>query len=187
MYRSRNKTDLMIEVWEKLDCESVGGREILAIEDAVRQRFGEAAVESPMKVARLLADEGATLRHAEIMRLYVERNTDPGQEELFRKLMNFDTAEAARGTIRNLENARKKLIAEGDDKGSRQLRAAAVTARQKLLEAAARPRAKAGTRSLNREIAEWLTIWLQTPEMFEGWIKLRQRSAEFREKFGEQR
>ena len=31
MYDARNKTDLIIEVWERLDCESVGRKEIEAI------------------------------------------------------------------------------------------------------------------------------------------------------------
>ena len=36
----RTKTDLIIEVWERLDCESIGRKEIEAIESAVRERFG---------------------------------------------------------------------------------------------------------------------------------------------------
>lgn len=36
MWNSRTKIDLIIEVWEKLDCESVGAREIEAIETVVR-------------------------------------------------------------------------------------------------------------------------------------------------------
>ena len=66
----------MIEVWERLDCESVGAEEIIAIEKSVLDRFGKSAVDSPMVIARLLADEGAVLRHSEIMELYVERNSD---------------------------------------------------------------------------------------------------------------
>ena len=54
MWTSRTKQDLIIEVWEKLDCESVGAAEIEAIEEAVRARYGEAAVESPMHIARRL-------------------------------------------------------------------------------------------------------------------------------------
>ncbi len=33
------------------------------------------------------------------------------------------------------------------------------------------------------EIAEWLTLWMQSPEMFETWIDLRLSSADFRAKF----
>ena len=65
MWLSRTKNDLLIEVWEKLDCESIGASEIEAIETVVRDQYGEAAVESPMVIARLLADEGAELRHSE--------------------------------------------------------------------------------------------------------------------------
>ena len=56
MWQSRNKTDLIFEVWEKLDCDSVGAAEIEAIETAVEGRFGKRALESPMVLARLLAD-----------------------------------------------------------------------------------------------------------------------------------
>jgi hypothetical protein len=32
-----------------------------------------------------------------------------------------------------------------------------------------------------------LTIWLQSPELFENWIKLRRNSAEYKLKFREPR
>ena len=76
MWNARNKNDLIIEVWEKLDCESVGADEIRAIEIAVEDVFGKPAVDPPMTIARLLADEGAELRHSEIMALHVERAED---------------------------------------------------------------------------------------------------------------
>jgi hypothetical protein len=76
MWNARNKNDLIIEVWEKLDCESVGADEIRAIEIAVEDVFGKPAVDPPMMIARLLADEGAELRHSEIMALHVERAED---------------------------------------------------------------------------------------------------------------
>jgi hypothetical protein len=41
------------------------------------------------------------------------------------------------------------------------------------------------TRLMNAEIAEWLTNWLRTPEMFDTWVMLRLRSPEFKEWFGQ--
>ena len=32
------------------------------------------------------------------------------------------------------------------------------------------------------EIVQWLTIWMQDPAIFEDWLSLRQRSADFVEK-----
>src|SRR5688572_1265018 len=119
MFNARNKDDLMIEVWEKLDCESVGADEIIAIENAVLERFGRAAVGSPMVIARLLADEGAVLRHSEIMDLYIERNSDRPYEAAFRNALNIgDLAEAA-ASLRRLENLRRKYAADKDKEGLR--------------------------------------------------------------------
>jgi hypothetical protein len=35
------------------------------------------------------------------------------------------------------------------------------------------------------EIAEWLNVWLLTPDAFETWVSLRQRSADFKARFGD--
>jgi hypothetical protein len=185
MYDARNKTDLIIEVWERLDCESVGRKEIEAIEIAVRDRFGAAAVDSPMIVARLLADEGAELRHSEIMELYLEREAEPGHEALLRNILKLTDLKSALSGLRNAENARRKFTAESDKEGLRQLRAAVAGGRKEALEKAANQKLPAPERLVQKEIAEWLTIWLQTPEIFESWIKLRQSSKDFRDRFGE--
>ena len=102
MWHSRTKIDLIIEVWEKLDCESVGAAEIEAIEEAVSARFGEAAVESPMRIARILADEGAALRHAEIMQLWVRRFADRPHEAEFRNLIRTADLDSAARSIKHL-------------------------------------------------------------------------------------
>ena len=65
-WRSRTIPDLIIEVWEALDCESVGTRELEQIQNALREKFGEGAVTSPAAIARAVADEGAVLRHPEV-------------------------------------------------------------------------------------------------------------------------
>ena len=40
-------------------------------------------------------------------------------------------------------------------------------------------------RAEKSEIAEWFTIWMQSPEVFENWVLLRQNSKDFQEKFEE--
>jgi hypothetical protein len=184
MWDSRTKTDLIIEVWEKLDCENVGAVEIEAIEIAVEERFGRGAVDSPMVIARLLADEGAELRHSEIMELYVKRHARSPYDAMFFNIMKLADLGQAHGTIRNLENLRKKLAGENDKEGLRRLRETALKGKSRTLEISADPRLENTARLEIAEIAEWLTIWLQSPEIFENWVTLRQNSADFREKFG---
>lgn len=185
MWNSRNKTDLMIEVWEKLDCESVGAAELVAIETVVRDMFGESAVESPMIVARLLADEGAELRHSEVMELYVERASDRPYDAALRNILETTDLKTTLRSIRQMENLRRKFANADDREGTRLLRQLALDEKASKLEAASRSRIEPRRRDEYLEIAEWLTLWLQSPELFDNWFALRRRSQDFISKFGE--
>ena len=178
MWKSRNKTELIIEVWEKLDCENVGASEIEAIEIAVADVFGQSAVESPMKIARLLADEGAELRHSEIMELYVTRASDRPYDAAFVNLIETGDFRTALRSIRQMENLRRKFESESDREGLRLLRTQAIAEKDRKI-------ASSKTQIGAAEIAEWLNIWLKSPEVFETWVKLRLASADFKSKFGE--
>lgn len=103
MWNSHTKNDLIIEVWEKLDCESIGAKEIVAIENEVREKFGKGAVDLPMTIARLLADEGAELRHSEIMKLNVERLLESPYDAMFRNILKFSDFRQALISIRQMK------------------------------------------------------------------------------------
>lgn len=182
MWNARNKADLMIEVWEKLDCESIGRAEIEAVEVVVAEQYGASAVDSPMVIARLLADEGAQLRHAEIMALYVERASDQPYAPVLRNLIKIDDLSAALGTLRELTNLWTKFKNTGDRLGLDQIRIAARNGRKRAIEIADRGSSKT---DVNREIAEWFRIWLETPEIFASWVDIRMSSEKFKERFGE--
>lgn len=185
MFDASNKTDLIIEVWEKLDCESVGADEVLAIEKAVLERYGKAAVDSPMIIARLLADEGAVLRHSEIMSLYIERGSDRPYDAAFRNILSIDDLPAAAVSLRKLENLRRKYTADKNKEGLRLVRESGREGRAEALDRAKDKKRSQAERERYMEIAEWLTLWMQSPEMFETWIDLRLSSADFRDKFPE--
>src|ERR1044072_2083208 len=113
---------MMSEVWEFLDCESVGASELEEIERAVRERFGEGAVESPVRVARLLADEGAELRHAEVLELDARwRGLDP-YEAMFKNVLKFSDFAQAAASLRRLENLRRQFTRKRDQTGLRRVR-----------------------------------------------------------------
>jgi hypothetical protein len=185
MWQSRNKTDLMIEVWEKLDCESVGAAELEAIETVVREVFGQTAVDSPMVIARLLADEGAELRHSEVMALYLERASERPYDAALLNLLDTTDLRTTLRSIRQMENLRRKLVADDDREGTRELRQLAIAEKDRQRTLAGKTKADAGSRETAAEIAEWLTLWLQAPEVFETWVGLRTRSGEFVSRFGE--
>jgi hypothetical protein len=185
MWKSRNKTDLIIEVWEKLDCESVGAAEIEAIETVVAAEFGKPAVDSPMITARLLADEGAELRHSEVMELYIRRASDRPYDAVFLNILDTSNLRTTLNSIRNMENLRRKLETGNDREGLRLLREKAIAEKDSKPVVAAKRNTDLNKMLEAREIAEWLTLWLQSPEMFENWLTLRRRSSDFVSKFGE--
>jgi hypothetical protein len=182
-WKARTKRDLMIEVWEYLDCESVGAKELEAIMEAVRDRFGEGALESPASIARLLADEGAELRHAEILELDVKwRFTDPYQA-MFRNILKFSSFEQAASSIRRLENLRKQFERTKDEEGLRRLREEAVKGKRRTQMISRNQKVNEKKRAEKEEMARWFIVWLETPEIFEEWLDLRLRSEEFRKQF----
>lgn len=184
MFKARTKTDLIIEVWEKLDCESVGAAEISAIEVVLLERFGDGAVESPMIIARLLADEGAELRHAEIMELDVQRRLASPYDAMFRNILKFADFKQTLISIRRLENLRRKFTQENDREGLRLVRETGIKGKRRALMIANNAKVEEKKRAEKQEIVEWFTIWLQNPEIFENWIMLRQNSTDFIGRFG---
>ncbi|HEY8559108.1 MAG TPA: hypothetical protein VIL74_01800 [Pyrinomonadaceae bacterium] len=186
MWISKTKTDLMIEVWEKLDCESVGAREIEAIEIAVQDKFGFGAVDSPMTIARLLADEGAELRHAEILELDVKRRLESPYDAMFRNILKFSDFKQTLISIRRLENLRRKFAAENDKEGLHLVRETALKGKNRAQMISKNEKVEEKKRAEKAEIAEWFTLWMQSPEIFENWVALRQNSKEFQEKFAGQ-
>lgn len=185
MWEARTKNDLIIEVWEKLDCESVGAKEIEAIEIAVADKFGASAVDSPMIIARLLADEGAHLRHSEILELDVRRRQESPYDAMFRNILKFSDFNQTLVSIRRLENLRRKFASENDKDGLRLVRETALKGKQRAQMISKNEKVEEKKRAEKAEIAEWFTIWMQSPDVFENWVLLRQNSKDYKEKFGE--
>lgn len=175
----------MIEVWERLDCESVGARELDAVSEVVRERFGEGAVESPAIVARLLADEGAELRHAEVLELDSRWRTQDPYEAMFRNVLKFSTFDEAAGSIKRLDNLRKQFERKGDREGLRRVRDAALKGKQRAQMIARNSKVAERKRAEKEEMSEWFTVWLNQPEIFEDWLALRRGTKDFRARFVE--
>ena len=174
-WTATNKQDLIIEVWEALDCESVGCRELEKIQEALHQRFGSGGQESPAAIARLVADEGAVLRHPEVLECDSKWRLKHLQAQAFERELDFSDFDKAVSSFSAIQRA--------PTSGDGRLRDVVTNARQnqilisrsKILDAADRERAK--------EISHWLLVWLQSPQLFSDWLDLRLRSEEFRNKF----
>jgi hypothetical protein len=191
--KPRTKQELMIAVWDDLGRGMVGASELRKIQRSIRDRFGEGAVESPAAIARVLADEGAELRHPEV----IELDARWRQSKISRAAKRLGGLEAVAGgnplrfgqaeaLINNLEGLRKESEKAGDKTAAQSAQKIAVEAREIAHSMARDPTLDQTLRSEQAEIGEWLTVWIQTPGLFEEWLELRRRSVDFREKFLDQ-
>src|SRR6185503_4948986 len=160
------KEQFIVEVWEGMGAEVVGASELGLIEQSVVERFGSSM--SPASIARVLADHGARLGHPEILQ------ADARWREK-QSLFTADDLEFA-----NLEAAMKLInkIAqfESNPKMRERLRQSVRALKSEL-------DSFSSSNQLAAEVAQWLTVWLQNPQIFTEWLALRQNSPEFRERF----
>lgn len=162
-----------MEVWEKLDCESIGRVELEAIETVVGEIYGMSPQDTPMRLARLLADEGAELRHSELLELDVERRTATEDLPLISQPLDISQKTKALKSINELEELRRKFDSQKKVDGISALRKKAIAARDQCLGIAGNPDKSDVSRKDASEIAEWLSIWIQSPEIFNAWLKAR--------------
>ena len=173
-----NRTNelLVIELWQPLNKEVVGASELEFIQESVVTRFGMGV--SPASIARAVADHGARLRHPDILATDVrwrERNFLLTPEDLA-----FGTLAAANALIEKIERLRENF--EDNPSAFEHLRQSVLQIKTELeLLAGAE---KCGNRDLAGEVAQWLTVWLQTPQIFQEWLSLRRATRDFRERFG---
>jgi hypothetical protein len=182
--RTQTKHDLIIEVWESLDCESVGADELQKIQQVILEKFGAGAVESPSAIARALSDEGAVLRHPEVLERDARWREQNLGEAIFSEALNFGDLAESFASIQKLDSWRSKLAFDSDEPGLRRLRAAVRKIREDCLLVARSEIVDESKRMAAVEIAEWLGIWLKQPEIFVDWIDLRKRSSDFVKRFG---
>ncbi|HKB68658.1 MAG TPA: hypothetical protein VKC61_22545 [Pyrinomonadaceae bacterium] len=182
-WSARNKRDLIIEVWEYLDCESVGASELEQIQQALIEKFGAGALMSPASIARIVADEGAVLRHPEVFQCDVNWREQKLKKREFREGLAFSNFSSAFESVVKLEERRLQLQIENGVKGLKELRDIVAAARKDSLLQARSKILDGSVREQLKEISEWLTVWLQSPDLFSDWLDLRRRSPEYKKKF----
>lgn len=94
-------------------------------------------------------------------------------------MLRFSDFAAAAQSIAELEKTRQRFEAEGDKKGVSYCRELGRLGRRRAEAMSRSRRLRPARRREKRELADWFRIWLETPRLFEHWLELRRRSAEF--------
>ena len=166
---------LVIDIWKPMDREVVGASELESIQQTIANRFGASL--SPASIARALADYGVRLGHPDILQADVrwrEQTLIFTPEDL-----TLGSIHDASALIERIENLRREF--ENDSAMSEHLRHEVRQLKIELDLIAANERA--ANRDLAGEVAQWLAIWLQTPQIFPEWLDLRRATEDFRHRF----
>jgi hypothetical protein len=182
-WRASTKRDLIIEVWEYLDCESVGASELRRIQNVLRERFGNGGSQSPASIARVVADEGASLRHPEVFELDYRWREENLASQLPGDSLGFSDLKEALESFAKIEVKRQQFELEDVQEGLKQLQDTVASARRDALLTARSPVLSSEQREQAKEISQWLGVWLQSPKLFPDWLDLRLRSPEFQKRF----
>lgn len=110
-------------------------------------------------------------------------SVEPEYAPYFEGVLKFDSFESAEASIRRIAELHQHFKQAGDAKGAGYARQLALLGKRRA-HAAARAAKTDEKRAIKAEIAEWFTIWLSSPMIFDEWLYLRKRSPEFVEKFG---
>lgn len=174
------RNEFIIDVWERTGKEAAGAAELDLIQEAFAERFGTGAMMSPAYIARVLADHGARLTHPEILQTdaaWRERNALFDPEDLA-----ADTLAEANQLIEKLQVVSREF--QDDPAMFERLRQSVQQMKAELNLIASSEKTPQNRRELAREVAQWLTVWLQNPQIFPEWLALRRATAEYRELFG---
>jgi len=178
--RRKSKRELVLDIYDDEAMGEVTAREIAIINQALIEEYGAGGAMTPAEIARILHDEELPVRFDQIFRMMT---TTEKYENIFAHFLeNADLVEAE-NSIREIDALYRRFKKAGDGAGVRFAFEAARTARSNAIELSQLSQLRAEDRREQSEIAQWFSVWLQTPDLFTEWMELRKASAEFKNLF----
>jgi hypothetical protein len=178
--KRKDKRSMVLDVYDREAMGEVTAREIALINQALVAEFGEGGAMDPGEIARILVNEDLPVRFEQIFRMATLRER---YENLFTSLPGWATLATAKKSLYELDAHYRRFLERGDKTGVRYARQTARDGRTETTRAAADKRNDAHRRLEQAEIAQWIKVWLETPDLFDQWLALRQATVEFRQRF----
>ena len=186
------RRETVISVWRQMKSPQIGSAELRRIQKTLDDVLGRNEQISPAAIARILADEGAELRHPEIIEsdaLWREAQIE-NEAKALRRIGDLISEtplrlKDAEALIGKLERMLSRAERQGDDGAAAEARELAIEGRQAAVSRSKNRSLSETVRAEQAEISEWLRIWLQTPKLFQEWLELRKSSPDFRRKFSD--
>lgn len=178
--KRKTKAQMVLEIYDREAMGEVTPHEIAIINRGLIEEFGEGGVLAPAEIASILIDEDLPVRFDQVFNMSAP---DERYEQLFASVVDISNLASAEASIRRIHSLHSEMSRLGDRRGAEYARAVARNAKETARLASANSRLDQRLRREQGEIVEWLTIWLQTPDLFENWLEVRKSTADFHANF----
>jgi len=175
--KRKTKKEMVLEIYDREAMGEVTAREIAIINHGLVEEFGEGGAMAPAEIARLLVDEDLPVRFEQVFRMATATEK---YETLFEGLAINKTLAEAEESLLRLDELYRKFHRLDDRTGVRFARQTAERGKRNAASLSRSPRLSEGERAEQGEIAQWFSIWLQTPALFTQWLELRKAAPGFR-------
>jgi hypothetical protein len=176
------KKQRILELAARMRLKRASGRELRSVQAAIARQYGAQNRPSLAYIASILEKAGIGVQSAitpaaAMPEPYATRLKD---------VLHFSTLAAAEDSLAALDRLYHEFRQAGDHEGQKWARALALQGKWRARAQAANPNVAAEKRSEKREIANWFQVWLETPELFPGWLAVRKQTEEFKRLAGEE-
>lgn len=86
------------------------------------------------------------------------------------------TFEELEQSLRDVLAAYMEAAGAGDSARARECRRQVIAAKDRAKFAAANPKTAAEKKVVKAEMAQWMLVWLENPEVFPAWVDARKRA-----------
>jgi hypothetical protein len=176
--KRKSKREMVLDIYDREAMGEVTAREIAIINQALVEEFGAGGAMEPGEIARVLADEELPIQFEQIFRM---AGPTEKYENLFSYLPRLETLSQAEASLREIDVLYRKFQRLSDKTGIRFARRTALIGKREAERNA--QQADNYKSDEQAEIAQWFTVWLQTPDLFEHWLQVRQATRDYRNKF----
>lgn len=178
--KRKTKREMVIEIYDREAMGEVTAREIAQINQGLVAEFGEGGAMTPAEIARILTDEELPVRFDQIFAMSTPFER---YQHIFDNVLQCESLEATEASIRRLDNLYRKFQRLGDRRGARFARELAIREKRRATSLSEKATLAEAQRGEQAEIAQWLSIWLQTPDLFDQWLELRKATPDFKRTF----
>ncbi|HZS48105.1 MAG TPA: hypothetical protein VFC63_23750 [Blastocatellia bacterium] len=168
--KPKTKNQFAIDLLGKERGKRLTGRTVTFINSELVKRFGPGGRLPGAEIGKLAEEIGLEVDLIDLAGF----DDDQRYEAAFEHLLKFDSLASAKNSIEQIDALFRKYKAANDVIGMNKAKEVALRGKKWASVVSKNKRVNPAKRAEKAEIAEWFSVWLRTPDLFQTWSELRQ-------------